>query len=189
MAGHRFNPAKAEKLIDPKRREKLNPESLLACLGLQDGETIADLGAGNGFFTLPMAHLTREKVYAVDIEPLMLAKLKERAEQEGLSNIVYVESDLESIAMEAHSVDKVFVAFVLHEVGNLEQALSEMKRILRPGGKGMVLEWETRVTPSGPPVHERLAVDKLSAACRQCGFKVSHFKPNEENYAIMIEME
>ncbi|EGL82346.1 Methyltransferase type 11 [Caldalkalibacillus thermarum TA2.A1] len=162
MTGHRFHPDKADKLVDPKRREKLNPDALLSKLGFKDGERIADLGAGNGFFTLPMAKISSEPVYAVDIEPQMLAKLKERAEKEGLDHIRYIESDLESITLEDHAVDKVFIAFVLHEVGNLSKALCEVKRILKPGGKGLILEWEAVEMEEGPPLHERIHSDALT---------------------------
>jgi 16S rRNA A1518/A1519 N6-dimethyltransferase RsmA/KsgA/DIM1 with predicted DNA glycosylase/AP lyase activity len=81
MAGHIFNPEHADKLLDPKRIELLPPEKIIDELTLRNDDIIADLGAGNGFFTLPLAKNTSQTVYAVDIEPKMLELLKKRAKK------------------------------------------------------------------------------------------------------------
>ncbi|MEK4671287.1 MULTISPECIES: class I SAM-dependent methyltransferase [unclassified Niallia] len=74
-------------------------------LELEEFENVADLGAGNGYFTLSLTKKSK-MVYAVDIEPRMLKLLMERAEKENISNIRYVESNLEDIKLEKNIVDR-----------------------------------------------------------------------------------
>jgi ubiquinone/menaquinone biosynthesis C-methylase UbiE len=81
--GHRFDPKHIEKL-DNTNAEKRYPEEILKLLDVADGMEIADVGCGPGYFTLPVAHMTKGTVYAVDVSPEMLNILHERAEQEGL---------------------------------------------------------------------------------------------------------
>ncbi|WP_299095373.1 class I SAM-dependent methyltransferase [uncultured Metabacillus sp.] len=89
MAGHRFKPDKADKLLDPKRRELVSPEQVVKELKVKKENIIADLGAGNGFFTIPLAKATEQEVYAVDIEEKMLNLLRENANSEKIGNIQY----------------------------------------------------------------------------------------------------
>lgn len=67
----RFNPEHAAKLDNPERRKALPPETILTLLDIQTGDTVLDLGAGTGYFTLPASKLCRE-VIALDVEPQML---------------------------------------------------------------------------------------------------------------------
>ncbi|SDP48550.1 Methyltransferase domain-containing protein [Litchfieldia salsa] len=127
LAGHRCNPVKADKLLDPERLQHVSPEQVIKELNINKENVIADLGAGNGFFTLPLARETNQNVYAVDIEEKMLNLLKENALSEDINNIHYTLSNLEDIHLNDDLVDKVLVAFVVHEIPNLKKALSEFK--------------------------------------------------------------
>lgn len=152
MSGHRFNPEKADLLIDPKREKLISPSQMAKILDIQSHDMIADLGAGNGFFALLFSKITKGKLIAVDIEPKMLQKLKERAQEAGVRNIEYVESDLENLQLENETVDKVITAFVLHEVGDLDQVLSHIYTMLKTDGRALLLEWEKVESESGPPI-------------------------------------
>lgn len=179
MAGHIFNPEHADKLLDPKRIELLPPEKIIGELSLGSDDIVADLGAGNGFFTLPLAKNTSQTVYAVDIEPKMLELLKERAKKDGVENIKYVTSNLEEINLPSNSINKALLAFVMHEVPHMEKALNEIKRILKPGGKTLILEWEAIEMDMGPPLHERIPSNKLRDFIQDQGFNVSLSYLNE----------
>lgn len=162
MAGHRFNPNKAAKLLDPKRKELINPEKVMKLLEIKEDDTIADLGAGNGYFTIPMAQKTTSTLYAVDVETKMLDLLKEQAEKAQLDNIHYIIGDLEDIPLRKDSVDKALIAFVTHEIPNLKQALFECKRIIKPGGQLLIVDWEEVEMDEGPPVEHRISSQKFS---------------------------
>ncbi|SDH86678.1 Methyltransferase domain-containing protein [Alteribacillus persepolensis] len=183
MSEKRFNPDKAELLLSDDRKERLRPDHFVD-MHFQQEDAIADVGAGNGFFTLPLAKKTNNTVYAVDIAQQMLDMLKERAGQEGCSNIQYVISDLENIRLEQNLVNKVLAAFVIHEVESIAQALAEMKRIVKPGGEIVLIEWEAVETEAGPPLHERISSAKMKEILQENNFDAEIIQINEENYAV-----
>lgn len=183
MAGHRFNPEKAGKLVSSERYEKLPPDEIMADFHIEEGDIVADLGSGNGFFTIPFAKKTGETVYALDIEPKMLEMLKERAIDEGVTNIEYVESNLDEIKLEDSSVHHAFISFVLHEVPDIKRTLSEIKRILKPEGSVIAVEWEAIEEEAGPPLHHRISSENLKHIFEENGFEVIKNKhQNQSNY-------
>ncbi|MFO1445196.1 methyltransferase domain-containing protein [Bacillus sp. Bva_UNVM-123] len=188
MAGHRFSPEKADKLLAPKRRELIDLPRVMSLLNLQRNDTVADFGAGNGFFTIPFAKATKEAVYAVDIEPRMLDLLKKRAEEEGISNIHYIESNLENINLEDKTVKKAIVAFVMHEIPNIENAIEEFKRIIQPNGLLLILDWEAVESEMGPPFHHRISSATMQALLQKNGLLSTITLLNEAVYAITVEM-
>ena len=159
----RFDPAKATKLMAAERYDKLQPEKLIDSLEIGETNSVADLGAGSGFFTIPMAERTKETVYAIDIAPEMLEFLKDNALKNDTTNITYIKSNLDKIPLEDASVDRVMAAFVMHEVDDLEQTLHEINRILKPNGKLGIVEFEAVESESGPPLAIRISSDKLVA--------------------------
>lgn len=187
MAGHRFDPEHAAKLLDPRRNKFVSPQQVIDILEIKQGDSIADLGAGNGFFTLPLAECSNVHVYAVDIEEQMLAMLRERATQARLSNIDYILSDLENIQLPNKVVNKALLSFVLHEVPNLNKALSELHRILKPEGIVLVIEWEAKEMSFGPPFHERIPSEELIQTLEENGFTVTNIPVNDVQYALKLQ--
>lgn len=187
MTGHRFKPEKAGKLLDPKRQELIPPNKVLEILEIQVSDSVADLGAGNGYFTLPLAEQTKETIYAVDIEPKMLGLLKERANQANHQNIKYIQSDLENIQLKDNSVDKAVMAFVLHEIPDMKKAISECKRILKDNGRLAILEWEAVESEMGPPLHERISSHSLKQFLQVNGFQPNVISLNQTMYAVLVE--
>lgn len=183
MEDKRFDTEKAHVLMSEERKEKLPPNKIIDYLGVEANDTIADLGAGNGYFALPMAKKAKA-VYAVDIAPEMLEMLKVNADQEQLENIQYVESDLDEIQLGDDSVNKVMISLVLHEVPDLDKTLREIKRILQPGGQVLVIEFEAVETESGPPLHHRISADEMVRSLKENGFDAEVISLNPENYAV-----
>lgn len=188
MAGHRFKPEKAEKLLDPKRHELIPPNKVIEILDIKKSDIVADLGAGNGYFTIPIAGQTNATVYAVDIEPKMLDLLKERATEGNHKNIQYIQSDLENIQLKDHSVNKAIIAFVMHEIPDMKKAISECKRILEVNGRLVILEWEAVESEMGPPVHERISSQALKQFLMENGLHSEVIPLNKMMYAISIDM-
>ena len=130
-------------LLRPERVQEENPSALLAALRLEPGQTVADIGCGNGFYTLQMAERVGPsgKVYAVDIQPQMLALLRERAEAAGLTNIVPVQSSPADPKLPAGELDLILLVDVYHEFAYPEQMLAGMRGALTEGGVVALAEY------------------------------------------------
>ena len=142
------------------------------------GQRVADLGAGQGELTLMVAPFARE-VIAVDQSRAMLDALQAGAAQAGLSERVSVaEGDLESLPLEASSVDAAFLSQALHHAAHPEGAIREAARILRPGGRLIVLDLvrheEEWVREQWADLWLGFEPDDVAAWMRQAGLKPVH---------------
>ncbi len=180
----RFDPKNKDKLMGTERREKLQPEKLLEYLEIHEEDSVADLGAGPGFFTIPLAKLTSKSVFAVDIEPEMLAQLRENAEKERLTNIKLLESDMERINLPDESVTRVLNTFVIHEVNDINKTIDEMKRILTHGGILLLVDWEAVETNDGPPLEIRISSEEIVHVLQENGFEAELVNSGPENYIV-----
>ncbi|SDW20006.1 Methyltransferase domain-containing protein [Marinococcus luteus] len=180
---HRFDPSKSKKLRSEERQQALPMAKLLPLMNIQETDLIADVGAGNGYFTIPMAERARH-VYAVDIEDQMLTELKAYAEEARASNITLILSGLEQITLTEHQVHKIVVAFVMHEIDDMDQAFAEFRRILKPGGTIFFYEWEATATESGPPLEIRLPSDAFARTIESYGFTTTLHVLNDGHYMV-----
>lgn len=187
MSEKRFDPANLHKLDNPERRKALPPEQILGLLKLKGTDSVLDLGAGAGYFTIPAAQLTKAKVYALDVENRMLEVLRERVDAEGLKNVELVEGAIEEIPLQDGLADHVIASFVLHEVEPLSKGLQEIHRMLKPGGSCLCLEWEKKETPQGPPLHHRIHSDEMKQAVEQAGLTVENITfPTDSHYILIF---
>jgi len=105
--------------------------------GVREGQTVADIGAGQGFFTIPAAVMVGAKglVYSVEPDPERSQRIRKRVASEGLQNVRVLETSAERLAeIPSGTVDLAFSAFTLHHFQDTNLALSEVRRILRDGG-------------------------------------------------------
>lgn len=109
--------------------------ALLVDLGLDDRSEVVDLGAGTGQFALAVARIC-DRVVAVDISPVMLARLRAKVTASGLSNIDVVQAGFVSYEHRGKAADVVYSRWALHHLPDFWKsvALANMRRIVRPGG-------------------------------------------------------
>lgn len=170
MAHKKFDPERAERLISPERYQEIKPDVLLQKLAVPPGGTILDIGCGNGFFTFPAAVGMGEEgmVIAADISEQMLGLLDRRNPPDNVQilKIEEVEMDVES-----DSVDAVVGISVYHEFKAPLQNLSEISRVLLPGGKVMFLDWDpTMEEERGPSQHHRITREQAVHDLESSGF-------------------
>lgn len=188
MSGQRFNPEMAHVLDHPERRKLLPPEKILRDFQIVQSDVVLDLGAGTGYFTLPAARMTEKEVFALDVEPRMLDMLKEKVVQAKVTNVRLLQGETENIPLEGQTVDKIIASFILHETRNLTKTLHEIKRVLKTGGRMLVIEWEKRQTEEGPPLKERLAVEELQKAIRGAGLEIEKtLRENGKHYLLHVK--
>jgi ubiquinone/menaquinone biosynthesis C-methylase UbiE len=174
MNERRFNAAHAHRLDDPARRAWLPPAEVLGVMALYSGETIADVGAGTGYFSLPLAQAVgpQGRVYAVDAQEEMLSLLQQKLDEFTLSIIELIHAEADNTGLPAFSCDHVFAANVWHEFDDHAAILREFVRVLKPGGRIAVLDWRADVEPlTGPPLDHRLDSSHAVDALRSSGFQ------------------
>ena len=113
--GHRSTEEMIELLLSPDRAERLDPLSVLSLSPVNPGETVADVGCGPGYFTLPLAKfLFSGKVYALDTDQEMLEACRRRLDEARMSNVETLLCQEYEFPVEAGILDGVLVAFVAH---------------------------------------------------------------------------
>ena len=186
--GFRFQPERRQVLKDEGRKEWLPPEPILEALRIEEGATIVDVGAGTGFWTLPLSQLIGPsgKVIAVDVEPIMLDELRTLIDSQNLSNVELVHSEELRIPLADAVADGAVLGFVLHEPDDPPALLREITRLLRPRRKILVVEFHKRVTEQGPPLAPRLAEEETKRMLEDAGFRVESLPaPNPDVYVLM----
>ena len=113
-----------------------NPYKLLKAAGLEEGHKVLEVGCGPGFFTIPAARIVGNEglVYAVDIHPRAVERVKKKIEKEALPNITASCVNASDTGLPGESVDLAFVFGLRYIAGGLENVVFELHRVLKPGG-------------------------------------------------------
>ncbi len=172
---HRDPKAYIAALEDPKRDAYQKPHEVIEALGVKAGETIADIGAGSGYFALRFAdHVGGQgRVYAVDIDPDMIRHLNRRIRDAGLQNVTTVLADPDDPLLPEHSIDRIFICDVWHHIENQPKYLALLKTLLKPGGQIVMIDFQKKDLPVGPPVGMKIAREDLVKQMEQNGFKLA----------------
>lgn len=127
----------------PERRREERTDLLIENLPIEAGDAIADLGAGTGYFSLPMARMVGDAgtVYAVDIQPEMLWTINDRAANEGVSNIRTVLATEKDPGLTDESIDMVLMVDAYHEFEWPWEVMTAVYDSLVPGGKVVLIEY------------------------------------------------
>jgi ubiquinone/menaquinone biosynthesis C-methylase UbiE len=121
----------------PGRDQRLQVNRVMDILGIAAGKTVADIGAGSGWFTVRAARRVGERgaVYAVDINPEAIRYIDDRVQKESLHNVKTILSQPDDPMLPASSIDSVLLLKTYHEVANPMALLRNLRASLRPGAK------------------------------------------------------
>jgi len=158
---------------DEERRKWQNPEAILSHIGLRLGQTFVDVGCGEGYFAIPAARLVGEmgKVYGIDTNAEAIRRLKGKAGEENLTNLDLAIGEAEEwVACEAFA-DIVFFGTVLHDFADPSKVLANARKMIKPSGLLIDLDWKKESMTWGPPLPIRFSEEHASQLIVTAGFR------------------
>jgi ubiquinone/menaquinone biosynthesis C-methylase UbiE len=158
----------AKVLEDPSRDDWQKPHEVVMALGLKATETVADIGAGTGYFARRFANHAA-KVYAVDIDE----KLLEIAGQNAPPNLQTVLAAPDNPRLPAASIDTIFFCDVLHHIENRPEYYATLAKALKKGGRIVVIDFYKKDLPVGPPPEMKLSEEEVIGEFRSAGFTLA----------------
>jgi arsenite methyltransferase len=125
---------------------KFKADQIVEALALKNGQTIADIGSGGGYFTYKFAKAVGNegRVYAVDTNQEFLEFIKKEATKQGLSNIMIVHTASESPNLPKHTFDYIFMRNMSHHLSNRVEYFNGLKEIIKSDGKVVIVEYDGR---------------------------------------------
>jgi len=168
--------------------EFINPDKILSQLSLKAGMTAADFGSGSGGWVLPLAKRLEEgRVYAIDVLEEKISALRSKAQLQKLSNIETVVDDVETKieSLPDESCDLVLMTNLLFECEDKRGVMGEGKRVLRPGGRILIVDW-IKDNPMTKEI-EYVSFEEIKDIAKELGFKIEkEFSAGSYHYALIL---
>ena len=175
-------------LMAPGRTEKLDQFVVLSLSEINLRDTVADIGCGPGYFTVPLAKfLVNGKVYALDIDDEMLEACRRTVVQARMGNVEIAKCAEFEFPLEPGSLDGAFMAFVVQQSPDKPRLLRAVRELLKPRAWCTILEWYRTETETGPPLERRIDPEDLAAAAAGAGFLNPGWRDlNGEHYLLTL---
>ena len=169
---------------EERRDRQLQPDRVLNAVGLRAGMTVAEVGAGRGYFAVKLAHRVGPDglVYANDIDSDALETLSERCDDEGLSNITVVHGDVDHPRLPLNSLDMVFLVYALHDFSQPVDVLKNLLPSLRTGATAVVLDQDPEVTGDD----HFLEAERVIEIFNEAGYRLSRRETFLERDLLMV---
>ncbi len=173
-------------------RNFINPEEVIKQMNISPHDYIADFGCGTGYFSLPLAKIVREqgRVYAFDVLKEKLEALQSQAKLSGIANILTQRVNLEKDGgskLETGSMDWVVAKDMMFQNQNKSIILKEIMRVLKAGGKALIIEWKPDSSSVGPDASLRISKENLMDLIHREGFAiVKEIQVGDYHYGFII---
>jgi ubiquinone/menaquinone biosynthesis C-methylase UbiE len=157
VAAQQRDPKQYQQILEnPDRLAALQVDRVVEALDLRPGMRVADLGAGTGVFTVPLAKAVGAsgKVYAIDVDSGLLAIVRDKAKSEDLANIETIVAGATDSRV-PESVDLLFICDTMHHLPDQAAYVRQFAKLLRPGGRVVVIDFAEGHWPEG---HEQFAI-------------------------------
>jgi ubiquinone/menaquinone biosynthesis C-methylase UbiE len=147
---------------------------------IREGDTVIDVGCGPGYFSIDLAKMVGEKgkVAAVDIQQTMLSKVRKKASRHGVSQrMIYHQCGAERVGLN-QKADFILAYYMIHETPDPKMFLAELRRMLKPGGKILVVE---------PKMHvDQAAFDTMVANATSIGLEILEFPKGKGGRSVLL---
>jgi predicted methyltransferase len=173
--GRLFPPEDLAQLEGPDRDAWQKPDQVMDALGIADGSTVADLGAGGGWFTIRLARRVGPNglIYAEDIQTQMIDSIKRRVEREGLRNVRMILGTPIDPRLPERSVDAVLIVDAYHEVEQPVALLRNVAKALKPRGRLGIIDYRAGGGGPGPPAEERVPAETIVRDAAEAGLRLA----------------
>jgi len=155
---------------------------------------VADFGSGSGHYTLLLAEIVGNsgRVFAFDIQKELLSRIKKSAFELNFENVHCVWADLDepnSTSLKEDSLDRIFITNILFQVEDRKALIREAKRILKPGGKVLVVDWSESFAGLGPKEADVLKMKVAEQIFTEEGFSVEKgIEAGEHHYGFVCKL-
>lgn len=159
----------------PDRDRWQMPSEVVTALGLKPGMTVADIGAGTGYFNRFLAEAVGPsgRVLALDTEPEMVEHMKSRAEKEGTPNVRPLLVEPSDPKLPAGGVDVVMIVNTYHHIDDRLDYFRRMKKALKPGGRVAVIDYLKKPLPVGPREEHKISREHITGEMRTAGYRLA----------------
>lgn len=171
----------------------MDPAETLAACNFQVTDTVADFGAGSGFIAKAIAGMVpRGSVFAIEINRDMVARIAHEAEEGQIKNLHPLWGDIEiagGTKLADASVDVVVLSNILFQIDDKPGALKEAFRVLKSGGRLLVVDWQESFGGLGPAVHHVFNKETAESLITGIGFTIlsDTLPAGEHHYAILFK--
>ena len=165
----------AKKWDGLQRNEWQKPLSVMTFLGIRERDTLAEIGAGTGYFTRLLSNYTGPlgKVYAVDIEPAMLEYIENRKDVAYPQNIETVLAEPDDSKLPAAAVDLILIGNTWHHIEDRVAYARHLADTLTSSGRVAIIDFHEGDFPVGPPAEERLSPETVIAEFGEAGWRLA----------------
>ena len=184
---NKFDPDAHHLLCSPERLRLQPVRPALELLGLEREHVLIDLGCGSGYFLLPAARRV-QTAWGLDISPAMLRVARKAAAAAGVRSVRTLRICEHCIPMPTGIANRALVVDVLHEMVAPARLLGEIRRVLARDGQLLVIDWNSRPSPHGPPLRERIGRERARGLLARAGFrKITAHHIYKHHYALLAE--
>ncbi len=181
-----FDSKKLEKLNNPTRINAINPDFIWELLKLKNPKVLVDIGAGTGIFSIEFSKkIDNSTIYACDISDVMINWMNENIIPSNPSIKTVLLND-SSLPIDNTAADLVFMITLHHELDNPKSILNESYRILKKGGKILIVDWKKNDFKQGPPQDIRVKPENVKVQLEECGFINCLIETTLDNFFIVI---
>lgn len=182
-------------MLSKTQKKFINPEAILFEAGLKAGQSVADLGAGSGFYALAGAKIVGSQgmVHVADVKESALDHVMVEARMRGHTGVKTYRCDLDEneitrCRLPEGECDLVVLANILHEVENRKNLIKHAYAMLKTGGRILVVDWSKKTSPFGPSVDKRISEEDVRTLLTNSSFKlVKELEADDYHFALVFE--